>query len=257
MNWQKDLEMREAHLKAGGGAAATTGDNNWPICCPFSRNDITEDIGTDSVEAAVCTRAYWALLANFVLLPWNFICMLTYACGGNNDNKFSAIGLSFAYVIAGFPGAYYMWYRVLYIACAEKTTATYYFIVLATLAMSFLFWVAHCVGIPGTGMAGVILGIMQFDQAGKDDGVGAYLICGIMQCIFLIMAIPLCVVKVYLWIMVRQLYNAAGGDAAAKAAAASMGVGVAAAAMQNETIRNAAVSGAAAGVSAGAKAASS
>jgi len=185
--------------------------------------------------------AYNVLLMNFFCFFMNFFCMCAYASGGQNTEPVNAIFLSLCFIVMGMPGAFYIWYRVLYIACVARK-ASYYFICMCTLMCSCLFWAAHCAGIPGTGQAGVILMINQFDKA-SDYGGGSYLVGAIMQIILLVVLVPNTVFSFYLWGKVRQLYNASGGDEAAKGQAAQM-------AAENETIRNAAVSGAMAGAQA-------
>merc|ERR1711934_920462 len=109
-------------------------------------------------------------------------------------------------------GALYLWYKVLYTAC-RVNKASYYFITMAILAISDLFWIAHAIGVPGTGMAGVISMIVQFDLDGKHDE-NVYMICAVFQIIHLVGAIPCIIMSLNLHKDVRKLYNNTGGTAA-------------------------------------------
>jgi len=226
----RDLQLENERLKANqggfGGDAGFPGQaqiapqpamqrddsvKNWPPCYPIARNNIPEDFPEDSEERETVVRAQWILYANFVAICWNLICQCAYAAGSQNSDKFSAVGIGIAFVIFGIPGAFYIWYRLLYIACQYRRLV-FYFVTMGTLLASVLFWICAVIGFPGSGLAGFWVCMLQFDYYGDGDGDEmTYLITAIFMIIQIMMNIPISFFSFRLWQKVRGFYNGTGG----------------------------------------------
>lgn len=161
--------------------------------------------------------AYRIMLANFILLWWNLICMCGYASGSDNSSKFQAVFFSAAYVLFGMPGCFYMWYRIIYLACISRR-ASYFFIAIGTFAVSTLYWLVACCGFPGTYQAGMWVMLEQFAN-GSD---GAYRFTGFACLVQFALEIALTIANCYLLLRLRGHYTSSGGNSAAQGDAAEM-----------------------------------
>jgi len=232
------LELENDRLRnqvAGGGREGggdgefgpdTSEYKNWPPCYPIAHNDIPGDFPEDTPQKACVQMAYYVLLANFFAIVWNFICMCAYASGGLNDDKFSSVGVAIAFILLGIPGAFYIWYRVVYAACQYRRVVLY-FIAMCTLMASCLFWVCACIGFPGSGLAGFWVCITQFDNwnNNSDGDATTYLVTAAFMVIQLVIIFPLTFFSFRLWQQVRAFYRGEGGnDKMAEETAAARGV---------------------------------
>jgi len=200
---------------------------NWPPCFgkyAFAHNDIAGDFGPDAtVDPAVkenfgmVTLAYRILLGNIVILWVNLACMCGYASGGDaNTDQFPAVGIAMAFCLFGMPGAFYTWYRIIYLAAQHKDggsgTSSYYFLAMTSFLISILFWICAACGFPGTYQAGLWFALQQFANAGDDDEFAStYEIIGFMSLVCFGLEICLLVASLWLWRMLRNKYNGGGG----------------------------------------------
>jgi len=153
-----------------------------------------------------------------------------------------------AYVLFGIPGSFYMWYRIIYLACISRR-ASYFFISMCTMFISCAFWIIACCGFPGTYQGGMWIMLQQFNNAdcpsgdsNCEDNKGAYEFTGFWMLIQFAMEIGLACASCYLLMRLRQLYNGNGGAAAAKTDAAQT-------AAQDPTVQRAVIEGAKASAS--------
>lgn len=224
---ERELDAREAALnerekRVGNGGDSQLGDANWPPCYPLGRNNITDDFinSTDpavQANAGIMTLASRIMYANFFCLFWNFVCMCAYASSGpNNSDKFSAVILSVLFIIGGYPGTFYLWYRVLYMAALEHR-ASFYITSIGTMMISFLFWVIAAIGFPGTYLAGLWMALLQWGYVGGEGDNGGYEVTAIFS--FVQFCLVFCLVLAEFWLMkqVWALYKGNGGQDAATA----------------------------------------
>eukprot|EP00658_Telonema_sp_P-2_P081193 TRINITY_DN8260_c0_g1_i1.p1 TRINITY_DN8260_c0_g1~~TRINITY_DN8260_c0_g1_i1.p1 ORF type:complete len:252 (-),score=72.97 TRINITY_DN8260_c0_g1_i1:445-1200(-) len=176
--------------------------DNWPVCRPFTRVAIEEDIvvGPHVHERQWFAKLnYWAWYGNVVLLWWNFICMCAYT--NVKDSNIGIVFLALCYAILGSVCAFYGWFKLGY-KSVEGNSNFLLFMYLGIFGLSTLWWVAVAVGVPEAGMAGFIAMLKLF---GSNDGVA------IMALVNFIFACTMVVGMGYIWLKGKAIYSGLGG----------------------------------------------
>ena len=173
---------------------------NWPKFpkwIPFSpcfHQNISEDIPT--IYQKVVKKTYYSWLFYITLLTCNVLVGLIDLFVGlgtdEEQNKGKEFGLAILYEFIFIPTSYVCWFRVLYKACKNDSSAwfmTFFFMSFCQILLNFICFV----GINGSGFFGLINGILHFTCdtcVGKNYFVGtcmvllgvAFACCGIFQC---------------------------------------------------------------------------
>lgn len=185
----------------------------FPVCCP----DIDGAIGEDMPDQRkIAHFGYRLLLMNFLLFFTNFACNCSYTNAGDlNKDKTEAVGVGIAYIVFGIPGAFYVWWRVLFGACILDRGYAY-FVSQCTISISFCFWVVAACGFPGTAMAGAWQGLAQFahaEEAGiTDSDKWLYFVTGSAFGVQTILTTGLALATFWLLKRVRDLYTGVAGS---------------------------------------------
>ncbi|XP_024364882.1 secretory carrier-associated membrane protein 2 [Physcomitrium patens] len=132
---EEELKKREKELKRREEAAAKAGilieDKNWPPFVPILHHDIANDIPAHTQQLQY--HAYWSWLGILFCLLWNFICTTVAWIAGPGDVLIWLMGIIF--VLAGYPGSYFLWYRPLYRAMRSDSALKF--------GWFFLFYCLH------------------------------------------------------------------------------------------------------------------
>jgi len=203
---ERNLEQRQQAVKEA--AASLPRDpraNNWPICRPFLYHDINADMPTPQI-ARMMRIAYLAWIFSVVCLFWNWVVLLANLFAVSQSG--SSIGdmiLAIVYFFILFP-TWFLIYRVLYRA-GRKQKPSLFILWFCLYTLQLIGYGGMAVGYPGTGCAGFWLMIIGF-RTNKVVGI-LLLVSSIMWCVAF-------AVGVFIWILARVQYSAAGGNNKAK-----------------------------------------
>lgn len=142
---EEDLKRKEEELRRGQHGDMER-KRNWPICCPIIFHSISEEC--QPAKAKMVRMAYNTFLFFIVMLVWQFICVssmvLRFHGGG-----LAAWFLCSIYMLAGMPGAYFLWYKRCYnlgktgyghIRCITFLLIHFGFCLYCTIAIPSKFW---------------------------------------------------------------------------------------------------------------------
>ncbi|KAJ3447645.1 secretory carrier-associated membrane protein [Anaeramoeba flamelloides] len=197
---EAELDIREREIKNREMNLGEDYDRtpNWPRCKPFLFHDIPQDI---PVQAHGFMRmAYFNWMFGTACLIWNAFCLISKLFVKEVDGKGNDLVISILFVVFGVPFAWIFWYRLLYNA-ARKKKSSKFILFFSTFSVWMLYSVFICIGIKGTGAAGLINLIDIYDQ---NKVVGVF--CIINFCIWI------CCVLLYVWVIVRvnKYYKSSG-----------------------------------------------
>ncbi|KAG1657711.1 hypothetical protein FOA52_002515 [Chlamydomonas sp. UWO 241] len=165
---EKELEVKElklkkleAELKDAGGVLVK---KNWPICLPMLHHDIAGEIPDKSKrvvrEFYLC---WWALL---FILWYQFFCA-SIVMGYKADKAVASWFLTLVFIICGVPISFLTWYRSMYKAAQNDSTASYiFFFIMFLVHCGFSIWstVAFPVSSAKWSFCGWMTAIAAFDE---------------------------------------------------------------------------------------------
>ncbi|BBN03062.1 secretory carrier-associated membrane protein [Marchantia polymorpha subsp. ruderalis] len=160
---EDELRKKEQELKRREEAAARAGilieDKNWPPFLPFLHHDIPRDIPLHLQRIQYFAYASW--LGMLLCLTWNFIAVTAAWAKGSVTAAYGVQiwFLAIIYILAGFPGSYFLWYRPVYRAMRTESALKFgWFFIFYVLHIAFctLAAVAPPIVFKGKSLAGIL-----------------------------------------------------------------------------------------------------
>ncbi|EFJ18540.1 hypothetical protein SELMODRAFT_153834 [Selaginella moellendorffii] len=169
---EEQLRKREADVKRREDAAARAGivleEKNWPRFFPILHHDIAADI--PAYLQRMQYFAYGSWLGILLCLTWNFI-SITGAWIQKTVSASYGVQIWFLaiiYILAGFPGSYFLWYRPLYRAMRSESALKFGWFFIAYL-FHILFCIFCAVAPPivfkGRSLTGILPAIQIFSDS--------------------------------------------------------------------------------------------
>lgn len=226
---EAELEKRFEELSKRERELGTRAPRNWPRCYPIVYHAIDEEIpeyGRSQVRGV-----YYSYLALVTALVWNWICVtadLRYVGG-------AAVGqwlLAVIFVMAGVPGAWFLWYGRVYSAVKDDSALQYvkFFAGYAAhIGFLIIAFVSPPIGNNDYALAGIVPGFKFLGEYNKKALGILYLVGAVIWGVQILLCVG-CMKTVY------NLYRSKGHSTAAAAAAAGIPTTAAGAALMAASV---------------------
>jgi len=238
-----ELARREEELKA---SPYNVRANNWPPLPgfipiqPCFYQDINVDIPVEFQETV--KRLYYMWLLHTAVILANLFGGVCYLFSGIENGTLFGMGLLWA--ILGTPVSYLCWFRPAYKAF-KSDSSMYFMIFFLTFAIQLIFSIIMAVGFSSAGGCGLILMITTFTGAQRGDGTGAHggdYFLGFVALLVTIGWVVCALGDFFMLTKIHGYYRATGASMSKAQSEFTTNM------FQNEAVRNAAASAAAAGV---------
>ena len=217
---ERELAAREASMRANGGSGGQQ-VNNWPFkFWAFAYHNIDAEIPPQHQKAVrVC---YYSYVCLFLAL---FMNLLAVTGAFITDGRIVSWLMAIIYFVVGVPGAYFIWYRRLYMAAKNDSGLKFGWFFLMYLG-HLAFMVYACISPPGTaGEQWSLAGMMVLRSAlNKDKILGAFY--AVAFCLFMLDAVVSVVSMRLVWTSFRSGGHSAstvGAQMGAQAASGAAG----------------------------------